>query len=332
MFVAAGIPLLALAGSHLRCVGRDLAPIASDSSTATTVPAGTLHVPYIAGDFERVFTPLGTRYLNDHTLVRGPDARWHLYGITHESTGNPSLERAFLHATAPTLQGPWNNSLPDALTASPDYDEQVLWAPHVIEARAGIWWMYYYAGQTVANDSQVLRRAESADLSAWSRIVDAPGDRPPGGRDPMVFFDGRNWRLYSVWVDAQRHGQIVVTTSADLQTWSPMEVALEDPVAEPSLPWGNLESPFVVAYAGAFYLFVTRTGASYADYARTLVFRSNSATRFAWAPITRLQAHAAELVVERDQWYITSAGWTAYVGESNRGLSIAPLRWATEQP
>jgi len=47
------------------------------------------HIPYIAGDFYRTYIPSGTRYLNDHTLIRGPRGIWHLYGITNSSAGDP---------------------------------------------------------------------------------------------------------------------------------------------------------------------------------------------------------------------------------------------------
>lgn len=103
-------------------------------------------------------------------------------------------------------------------------------------------------------------------------------------------------------------------------------VALADPVA--AFGWGNLESPMVVRRGEEFYLFVTRTSAAPHDYARTMVFASTDPTRFAWEPVTELLAHAAEVIEDQGEWFVTSAGWTAQMGERWRGLSVAPLAWA----
>jgi arabinan endo-1,5-alpha-L-arabinosidase len=273
-------------------------------------------IPVVQGPFQRVYRPAGTRYLNDHTLLRGDDGRWHLYGITHESEGDASLERSFLHASSPSLFGPWRDEA-DALRS--EAPEEALWAPFVLPLSIGHWAMFYY-GNTP--DHRVLR-ADSGDLHAWRRTAASA----PGGRDPFVLRIGGSWHLYSVGADEQRQvGQIIVSTSDDLRTWTTPAVALEDPVA--SFGWGNLESPVVVARGGEFYLFVTRTSEARHDYARTMVFCSRDPRRFAWAPVTELLAHAAEVIEDRGEWFVTSAGWTYQVGERWRGLSVAPLGWA----
>lgn len=273
-------------------------------------------VPLVAGPFQRVYRPAGTRYLNDHTLVRGPDGRWHLYGITHESDGDPGREMSFLHATAPALFGPWADA-GDALHSQPP--EGALWAPYVLPSGRGPWAMFYY-GNTP--DHRVLRAA-SADLHRWRRT----GGSAPGGRDPFVLRAGEYWYLYSVGADEARElGQIIVSRSRDLAHWTDPVVALADPVA--SFGWGNLESPTVVRRGEEFYLFVTRTSPAPHDYARTMVFASRDPARFAWEPVTELMAHAAEVVEDGGEWFITSAGWTAQMGERWRGLSVAPLAWA----
>ena len=107
---------------------------------------------------------------------------------------------------------------------------------------------------------------------------------------------GAEWVFYSVGVSApvgsKAYGQILVTRSPDLVTWSAPTVALQDPVL--SFGWGNLESPTVVARDDGYYLFVTRTSDAPVDYARTMVFRSTDPSRFEWAPVTELLTHAAE--------------------------------------
>lgn len=273
-------------------------------------------VPVVVGPFQRVFRPTGTRYLNDHTLTREANGRWHLFGITHESDGDPSRELSLLHATAPALFGPWSDA-GDALHSQPP--EEALWAPFVLPVGGGRWAMFYY-GNTP--DHRVLR-AESADLHRWERSAASA----PGGRDPFVLRVGEIWYLYSVGADEEREvGQILVSESRDLVRWSDARVVLADPVA--SFGWGNLESPMVVRRGGEFYLFVTRTSPSPHDYARTVVFASGDPTRFAWEPVTELLAHAAEVIEDGGEWFITSAGWTAQMGERWRGLSVAPLAWA----
>ena len=272
-------------------------------------------VPFVRGDFTRVYRPTGTRYLNDHTVLRDDAGLWHVWGITHDSQGMPFAERSFLHATAPSLEGPWTDQ-PDALTVNAS--EQTLWAPFVVRSAPTTWSMYYW-GSTA--DSRV-QRADSADLRTWVR------DRrsAPGGRDPFVLRSAEGWLLYSVGVSTSARGQILVSSSPDLETWSEPRVALEDPV--PSFGWGNLESPTVARYDGRWYLFLTRTSKSPIDYVRTVVFVSDDPARFTWDPITELHTHAAEVFTYDGRWYITAAGWTSSVGERWRGLSVARLGWA----
>jgi beta-fructofuranosidase len=264
--------------------------------------------------------------LNDHTLVRGPHGTWHLYGITDASAGEPEREHQFLHATAPSLRGPWSEQ-PDALVRDPTFGEQVLWAPFVLEREPGRFSMFYYADLLDPDHpARGSRRADSTDLWHWQRIEGTL----PGGRDPFVLRDGARTLLYSVTADAESHGQIVVSESRDgmLSDWSPLRAALTDPVAE--LPWrrGNLQSPYVVKYGGAFYLFVTRKSPSPIDYVRTNVFCSLDPLQFAWQPVADLRAHAAEVIADGDAWFISSAGWTKAIGEMHRGFSLAPLGWA----
>lgn len=326
---------VALSGCGAPAMMPDAAPWWADAAVASgsaVAPAPGDYVPYIAGGYARVFEPPNRRYLNDHTLVRASDGTWHVYGITHDSNGEPQRERSFLHATAPALLGPWTPQ-DDALEADPALNEFFVWAPHVVETRPGRWTMFFCYGQREPEPNlDCMRRADSSDLRRWTRDRQTLSSerRPPGGRDAFLMRDGDRWLLYSVAVTEERHGQIVVSANRDLddpQGWSPRQVVIEDP--EPNYAWGNLESPFVVLYAGQYYLFVTRTSdGAHIDYARTAVFRSNDPTRFAWRQIADLRAHAAEIVPDQGRYFITSAGWTGYIGERNRGLSIAPLQWA----
>jgi beta-fructofuranosidase len=290
------------------------------------------YVPYLVGELSRVYQPSGDRYLNDHALARGPDGVWHLYGINAATRGTPQLERTFLHATATSLIGPWTE-LPDVLDAADEPTKEVLWAPFVLDRGGGRWSMYYWGGVSGSTDAPArgTRRADTGDLRAFTRV---PG-RVPGGRDPFVLRVDDRWLLYSVGADAQARGQIVVSetrTPDDVTSWSTPVAILTDPV--PSYPWGNVESPYVVPYAGRYYLFVTRTGPPSPEhvsaYDRTLVFRSADPARYEWRAITEMRAHAAEVLEADGAYYLTSGGWSAEVGPKARGLSIAPMRWAPQ--
>ncbi|MEE3920308.1 hypothetical protein V2I01_25290 [Micromonospora sp. BRA006-A] len=74
-----------------------------------------------------------------------------------------------------------------------------------------------------------------------------------------------------------------------------------------------------------WYLFVCCDGTDYgAAYRRTAVYRSRDPLRFDGAEkVTVLDAHAAEVVVDGSNWYLTHAGW------GQGGLWLAPLTWST---
>ena len=304
----------------------DAADSATDSlADATNTPLDVTDaphacVPYLSGPYQRVYRPSGTRYLNDHTVVRDlqPIPQWHVIGITHDSLGMPFAERSFLHAVAGSLHGTWTEQPDVLMTVAP---EQFLWAPYVFDRDAGHgqWTMFYWGGTP---DDRV-QRADSVDLQSWTRV---PMATAPGGRDPFVMRYNGMWLLFSVSVH-ESHGRIVVSQSTDLSHWSPPVVAIEDPVA--SFGWGNLESPFVVSQCGEYYLFLTRTSDLPIDYEQTMVFRSPDLTaRFAWTPIAEIRGHASEVLEDGGRWWLTSAGWTSSIGEARRGLSIAPMAWA----
>jgi hypothetical protein len=114
--------------------------------------------------------------------------------------------------------------------------------------------------------------------------------------------------------------------------WNEPETVIQDP--RPDFTWGNLESPFVVQNECGYYLFVTRWNidADDGDYQRTVVFTSRDPEHFAFEPVTELPAHAAEIVTDdAGRQYITRAGWPGFIGEANRGLSVARMGWAAAE-
>lgn len=280
-----------------------------------------------AGPFRHVYdpTPAGgpARYINDHTVVRAADGSWHLFGIVGDAAPpgqfpDGAREISFAHASAPDLAGPWT-TLPDALTVDPSYFGEVhLWAPHVVE-HAGTYHMFYAAG----GDGAAVNLATSTDLTTWTRLPSGPLFRGLVARDPYVVRVGDRWVMYYCELAAW-HGNHIVAyrTSTDLVHWSEPGTAFTDPATDDDSA-SVTESPFVVYRDGFWYLFVgPRNG-----YVGTDVFRSRDPLHFTvsdWAG--HVPAHAAEVVADGDDWWVTGAG------SFERGVYLAPLRWRSSPP
>jgi hypothetical protein len=309
-----------------------------------------------AGPFRRIYDPsIGEQepwYINDHSIIRGPDGAWHLFGITRQEPPNWMEEQSFAHATAPALTAaPWRKQ-PYALTADyAEHGEVHLWAPHVIE-HAGTYYMYYCAGAGTAptrtevtrqnRDSQNYRThlATSTDLRTWVRhpanpmftdgwdardpmVLRLPEDAPGTGPDGQPL--AGKWILYYTATDPVDGGNHVVAcrVSDDLVNWSDRAIAYRDPTI--GRGGGTTESPFVVHRGDWYYLFIAPRGGpgnGYA-YAGTDVFRSRDPLQFASEDIVgHIPAHAGEVVRDTDgTWYITHCGW------GQGGVYLAPLRW-----
>lgn len=273
-----------------------------------------------AGPFTRIYDPsLGQPrpwYINDHTIVRGPDGTWHLFGITHEEPANPLDEKSFAHATAPTLMGPWTRQAP-ALTAESRYRETLLWAPYVLEVD-GTYYMYYCAGSPDHTQYQI-HLATSHDLWSWERSPLNPLFKDGfDARDPFVLRVGSEWVMYYTANSKPQGGHHIVAyrKSADLQHWGERGVALEHP--ERGTWGGPTESPYVLKHGEKYYLF----NGPVRDYAGTAVYESEDPFRFS---VTRevgwFAAHAAEVVHdEQGKPFVTHSGW------GQGGVYLAPLQ------
>ncbi|MGI9157004.1 MAG: family 43 glycosylhydrolase [Marmoricola sp.] len=285
-----------------------------------------------AGRFEKIYDPsVGEDrpwYINDHTVVRGPDGTWHLFGITHAEPAAPEDEDSFAHATAPTLHGPWTKQ-PSALDVDPGYGETHLWAPYVM-SRDGVYYMFYAGGGPDPTRSEI-NLATSRDLYHWTRQPGGPLFRDGfEARDPMVLRVGDHWVMYYCASSETGGGHHVVAyrTSADLVHWGDRHIAYTSP--DTGTGGGDTESPFVVHRHGRYYLFIGPCGA-YAGGSRgyrcTDVLRSRDPLHFdASRHVGRLDAHAAEVVQDTDgRWYATHAGW------GMGGVYLAPLDWSRRQ-
>ncbi len=287
------------------------------------------YVPVFDGEPRVVWTPSNDRYANEPTLVRADDGTWHVFANSAAGVANPWHETQFVHATAPSLLGPWTEQ-PDAMSAhDPDATESVMWAPFAMRDTTGYVLIYWAQNLAGVQEGHVAR---SDDLFHWRRTTEVP----PGGRDQMVLRmdDGRDL-LYSVWVAQEADGLHDVTTLSighALAGWSPASTAVRNPVVCPGSCWGFYESPYVFPYGGAYYLFVTYTLSEATTHERTIVFRSSDPTRFPETPIAQLQAHGAEIHVENGRTYLTRGGWTNFLGAERRGLSVVPLGWQSVGP
>jgi hypothetical protein len=274
----------------------------------------------ISGKFTKIYDPSigesGPWYINDHTFVRGDDGTWHVFGITHAEPANPLDENTFAHATSPTLMGPWTKH-PPALVADPAYGETLLWAPYVLH-EGGTFYMFYCAGGADHEHYQI-ELATSVDLTTWTRDPKPLFIDGFDARDPMVLRVGNQWVLYYTATSDPAGGHHVVAyrTSTDLHHWSARSIAFSDPSQGTGA--GPTESPFVVARANDYYLFIGPRE----DYADTVVFHSKDPFHF--DPNDQLDhfaSHAAEIVEDVDgKYYISGAGWGA------GGVFLAPLEW-----
>ncbi|MRH89124.1 family 43 glycosylhydrolase [Nocardia sp. SYP-A9097] len=272
-----------------------------------------------AGRFRRIFEPErdgGRWYVNDHTVIRDAQGRWHMFGITHREPADPFDETVFLHATAKTLTGSWTQRIP-VLRVDRALGETHLWAPFVVHD--GERYLMFYDGGGRDRTATGIRLATSTNLFDWTRHGPDPLFRDGyDARDPMVLRIDGEWVMYYCATSTPEGGNHVVAyrTSPDLLHWSERRIAYTDPSTGTEA--GNTESPFVVREAGHWYLFIGPRP----DYTRTEIFRSDNPFHFRHTDCAgRVAAHAAEVVWDAGQYWITRAGW------GQRGVWLAPLRF-----
>jgi len=305
-------------GSHPERIVRVCPP----TPTGCDLPAGR-YIPVDLGGARVVWQPANNRYVNEPTLVRAADGTWHVFANGAEGEGGPWVEHQLLHASSPSLEGPWTEHADILSTRDPNTVETTYWAPFVMRDDTNYRIFYYAALQ---GSREALRSATSPDLGGWTRD---PAELP-GGRDAMLLrLSGGRDLLYTVSTERESdgaHDSIVVYEGRALTGWGPRRVAVRNPSVCPGQCWGFYESPYVVELGGAYYLFVTYADTDAVNYERTIVFRSQDPLSFAPEPITQLQGHGGELHVEGQQMFMTRGGWPSRIGD-RRGLSIVPIGW-----
>ena len=289
-------------------------------------------VPRLAGSGWRpLFTPARSGvYVNDHCVVRAPDGRWHVVGITKASADiDPQQERWFCHGSGPSLAAGGfeeHHRVCDFGTRA--------WAPSV--AFDGERWVMLYGPDR-------LRAAvcDDARLDHWREAPCSLDGAPLEAvlRVGMIFpLDDDSWLLFATGKRG-REGAVSVCVSENLLDWRFVRFALRtSPALRKQPSWAATESPFVFVHDGSYWLSITWTNSfgGPAEYHETLLFRSDNPFDFGVledeaAVAARLHAHAPEYLRDPDtgQWYVTSAGWPgAHFGTVIPGsVAIRELEW-----
>ena len=155
-------------------------------------------------------------------------------------------------------------------------------------------------------------------------------------RDHFVLKISQNEYLMYVVGVYNKKGAVSCFSSSDLLNWNFEGFSLTSGDSAPLKPaWGAFESPFVVKKDGLYYLFVTYTDGSDENYNDTLVFCSENPKSFGEynggrdgaIPITKIKAHAAEVLFQDEKFYITTCGWNSKPNPNKGAVSIAQLQW-----
>jgi predicted GH43/DUF377 family glycosyl hydrolase len=210
------------------------------------------------------------------------------------------------------------NVLPERKPGS--WDEAVIWAPYVYQ-EGGIFYMYYTGVNRAASQSVLLATSTNpADPASWisQPMVFQPNhtgtawkpDAWGDCRDPMVVKSGEHYFLFYTGRDlgGGMIGLATATTPTGPWTdWGPVF---------PPVPDVMLESPTLVEFSGASYLFYHRVGVGE-------FYRTASSLIGLWgAPRPLAPGWAHEV------WQTTDGAWlTSYLTDSS--VTIAPLTWDT---
>ena len=300
----------------------------------------------------QIFKPEMGIHINDHCFIQGKDGLWHMFGIEALDHGYPPRAEGrghFVHAVASKLsESLWQRHPTKDKALERGLDESALWAPHVVE-HDGTYYMFYCSGSSkgeitdeTENDRQHYRisLATSTDLVNWTREGTLFEDGYQA-RDPMVLqIEGKWVMYYTATEDPSVESRYVVAcrTSSDLASpasWREGERKIVYRDTHAGKEFGPTESPYVVQRGDYYYLFIgprpygptspaPENWPNWRDpgYDGTDVFRSRR-----WDSWTELDyvghipAHAAEVVCEKGDWYVSHAG--IYRG----GLYLLPLQW-----
>lgn len=283
-----------------------------------------MKTPYIASEWKMLFEPKEHGdYINDHSVVFGPDGKWHLFGITSFASFAAN-ERYFAHGVGESLESQFTE-------VGRSIDRGTLaWAPGVIE-KDTYYYMFYGPSPTSL--------AVSFDMYEWTGQKINLNNEPLLGaiRDHFVLkISDSEYLMYITGMLDKKGAISCFRSTGDLRNWDFVGYALTSGDDAPLIPpWGAFESPYVVKKDGLYYLFTTYTDCALENYNDTLVFVSSDPTSFGQynggnggaIPVTKLHAHAPEILVENGNYYITSCGWRNFGAVCEGGVGVARLEW-----
>ncbi|MEM4725143.1 MAG: hypothetical protein QXP01_09045 [Candidatus Hadarchaeum sp.] len=308
-------------------------------------PAGNtppLFVPRIAGAWQLLFKPTKYGYyVNDHTVFQDAQGNWRLVGITSLTDGDYNQEKYFAVAVSEDFPPPGGMREEPPVA---DFGE-LAWAPHVIHAQGKyhMFWSPHKLHQMTSPDGIVWGEHRITMTAPYHKFF----------RDAMVLQVAENqWLLYTT-ARGRYYSQIDLYQSFDLEHWQYIRTALGSGWgSERNSAFASMESPFVLQYRGRYYLSLTYNNDSFfwpailmlfriwlnkASYNETLVFHSDNPYDFgvyrgkARSPtlLTQLEAHAPEWIYlpQREQWYITTAGWPWVATLTSGEVAVAPIAW-----
>ncbi len=282
------------------------------------------YVP-VMGDSIHIFDPgqgeFTPWYINDHCIVKGPDGRYHLFGITHEKRFIPPpwAEHDFAHASSEELFREGWNKHERVLRIDKALGETHVWAPHAIE-KDGLYYMFYAAGG--GHWDSMINLAVSKDLFEWERHPENPMFLDFfDARDPMVYKHGDEYVMYytKTYSRDDYKATVAVRRSKDLVRWSGPEFALVLTKDPPAINSGHTESPYYFQYNGVHYLCICNP---YYHYKLSRVFVSDNPFLFDEEnEITALIAHCPEILGFEGNWAVSHAGWFY------NGAYLAHVKW-----
>jgi hypothetical protein len=285
-----------------------------------------MEIPVITGAYREIIpaTPKGADnpwFTNDHTFIRGENGLWHCYAINNpmmDDLGKLYREHPFLlHATSASISGTWTRI---GFAIDESSNTRYLGAPFVVRQGS----QYLMMLEAMWDEKRGLEIARSDDLVNWFRDrKEVITNQPTMRRDPCILRDDDrgDWLIY-LCSPSSGQSQITLCRTSNFLAFSEPQVVL---ALDDGCPWGSLESPFVIYRNEHYYLFLTH---SMHHYRETVVIASESCDRFDWSnQITTLHAHAAELVQDGKDWFISSCGPEDRRMKNRHGIELAPLKW-----
>jgi hypothetical protein len=316
-----------------------------DHTISTSTIADTdskIYIPAITSDWQPLFRPKKKgSYINDHTIFRTHNGKWHLIGITSFGEGDYSREFYFAHGVADSFP-PVRGRLMREVDRVADYGH-LAWAPHVIaQGKQYYMWFSPHRGYL----------ATSRDGYTWKE------DREhtflpfnPQFRDPMLLRVAEDQWLMYVTARSGYYSSVDIYQSFDLLHWQYIGPAITLACGcERAGAQASTESPFVIHYRGRFYLSFTYNNDSFfwnpilltmkiwldrESYNETLVFQSDNPYDFGVyrgrhrpsSLVAILKAHAPEYFEHEGQWYITTGGWPWISSITSGEAAYARIEW-----